>query len=144
MVTPLTGPSGAETTTVQVAFWPCWKVSAVAWTLMHKVPAAESATAATAATASVVPAAEPVDEGVTAGESVGDGVADCAGLAGALVVGLAGDGLGLGTGSAWHVEETGDAGKSVAADAASCRPPYPTSPPMHRHSASARSCVVRI
>src|SRR5580658_10611181 len=78
-VTPVTGPFCAQTCTVQVAFWPCWKLSADAWMLTHRSTAG-------------------ADEADAVGEGDAEAVTEAVGLGDAL-----------GAGSAWHWEETAPA-----------------------------------
>ena len=104
----MTGPFGAQTCTVQVAFWPAWKLSWDAWTLTHRSAGVASTRAAVVA--DVV--AEVVALGESVGEGEGEGVEEGVGL-----------GDGLGSGSAWHWPEDVVAGRSVAAEAASAAGP---------------------
>src|SRR5208282_5429607 len=93
-VTPVTGPFCSQTCTVQVAFWPCWTLSADAWTLTHRSTA-----------------------GADDADAVGEGDAEA--VAEAETVGL---GETTGAGSAWHWEETAPA-TGAAEAVATCQTP---------------------
>ena len=75
-VTPLTGPFGAQTWTVHVAFAPAAKVSSVAWTLTHRSGRVASISAVVDAVDVAVAAAlaEAVAEAVGEGVGLGEGV----------------------------------------------------------------------
>ena len=98
----MTGPFGAQTCTVQVAFWPAWKLSWDAWTLTHRSAGVASTRAAVVAdvVAEVVALGESVGEGEA--EPVGDGVEEGVGLG--VLLGFLARGGGP--------EEKGDAQKS--------------------------------